>query len=137
MFLQIQDDLLFVKNGDDKVYEPTRDNEIGNWNHREGYQVVLKNPVNWVIGGNSVNPETSPINLTEGLNLIAYLLPHSMNISTALSSIHHKLTLVSDTNGNVYWPAKGINTIGDMKPGYGYRIRVSDDITLIYPSLTE
>lgn len=135
LFSEITDNLQLVKNGEGDVYDPSNgDNDIGPWEYSQAYRVFVNNPVLLIIGGTPIDPGSSPINLKEGRNFTAYYLSEPMNIEAALASIGNKLELVADINGNIYWPARGINSIGAMKPGEGYIIHVTEDVTLVYPS---
>jgi hypothetical protein len=86
------------------------------------------------VTGYPVLPEESPIELAEGWNVVAYLPSVPMRVEYALSSILDKLHLVSNSSGDIFWPEHGINAIGMLQPGQGYRIYMSEPSTLVYPS---
>ena len=47
-----------------------------------------------------------------------------------LNSVEDNLIIIKDEDGNVYWPEYNLNSIGDLLPGEGYRIKI-----LIHPIL--
>jgi len=57
-----------------------------------------------------------------------------MSIETIMNSISSDIVIVKDGAGNVYWPAFGVNNIGNMKPGEGYQIKMKAPRTLTYPA---
>ena len=42
------------------------------------------------------------------------------------------LVIVKDQIGNVYWPAYGLNNIGNMEAGEGYQIKMDADVMFAY-----
>ena len=53
-----------------------------------------------------------------------------MNMSSVISPIVDNTIIVKNWEGSVYWPALGINTIGDIVNGEGYQIKSTDSTTL-------
>jgi hypothetical protein len=51
-----------------------------------------------------------------------------------LDSISEEILLVKNNAGQVYWPAFNVNQIGDMLPGQGYQVYLTNPGTLIYPA---
>jgi hypothetical protein len=78
----------------------------------------------------------TPIELQAGWNLLPYYLRNPVDLPVALSSIQDKIIKVQDEAGNAYedWGTYGgwQNNIGMMMPGEGYKIEVSEPVTLIY-----
>ena len=85
--------------------------------------------------GDDVHDET-PINLTVGLNYIAYLPRFPAPVLTALDSVvPSACNIVKDGAGGVYWHEFGLDNIGPMQPGRGYEIECQQSATLVYPFL--
>jgi hypothetical protein len=134
VFSEIVSDVVLVKNGTGQVYWPDFGiNGIGSWNVLHGYQVYLINPRILEISGIKVAPELSPMALPQGWNLIAYLRDAPYPIDQALASINSELLLAKNNTGQVYWPAFGINGIGNMQPGQAYQVYMNSSGTLTYP----
>ena len=68
------------------------------------------------------------IDLSSGWNMFGYGCPTSIDLADGLSSHTDKITIVKDNNGNVYMPEFGFNGIGVLTPGYGYQIKVTEEI---------
>lgn len=107
-------------------------NGIGNWNIGSGYQVKANKKDTLLITGQQVAPQSSPITLNTGWNCIGYLRKSPMNISTVFSAIQGQISLVKNNEGKIYSPQFGINTIGNMMPGQGYKVKVISNCTLLY-----
>ena len=68
------------------------------------------------------------IDLISGWNMFGYGCPTPIDLVEGLSNHTDKITIVKDNNGNVYMPEFGFNGIGDLTPGYGYQIKVTEEI---------
>lgn len=127
--------MVIMKNGRGQVFWPALGiNQISTWNPPDGYQIFMQSPAPLVVTGNEIVPEATPIALQGGWNLVSYLRNSPMTIAQALTSIADKLIIVKNNAGEVYWPALGINQIGNMVPGQGYLINLSMAATLLYPA---
>ena len=74
--------------------------------------IVIENPIS--------------IQLLDGWNMIGFSCIEGKDISNALSTIADVVLILKDNNGSVYLPEFGFNGIGDLTPGYGYQLKVSD-----------
>ncbi len=132
--LDIVQDLRIARNSTGQMYVPQFNiNTIGDWNVDHAYQVNMINPNTLSITGIEIMPELHSISIPGGWSFLAYLRNNPMNIITALSEITNNITLVSDNFGNLYVPAYGINSIGNMQVGQGYKIHLSTSDVLTYP----
>jgi hypothetical protein len=127
--------MVIMKNGRGQVFWPSLGiNQIGAWNPREGYQINMQSGASLTITGGQIVPQATPISLSQGWNLAAYLRNSAMNINAALTSLGNKLVIAKNNAGQVYWPALGINQIGAMTPGQGYLLFLSEAAPLTYPA---
>ncbi|MGE5679313.1 MAG: T9SS type A sorting domain-containing protein [Bacillota bacterium] len=108
------------------------------WDKNKGYFLNMASGATGVLklDGNVITPETNPLSLSAGWNLIPYHRYSNMAPAVALNTIASGLTLVKDIDGNIYWPAYGINTLGNMMPGKAYLVKLSSAQTLTYPKNT-
>lgn len=135
MFQQIKTDLIIMKDGSGNVYWPAFGvNSIVNWQSILGYQIKMQNNRVLNITGNQITPETTNISLPQGWSMIGYLRSAPMAVDTALNSITNNIIIVKNGKGQVYWPAYGINSIGNMNPGEGYQIKLTSAANLLYPA---
>ena len=70
----------------------------------------------------------STIDLSAGWNMFGYGCPISIDLAEGLSNHTDKIIIVKDNNGNVYMPEFGFNGIGEFTPGFGYQIKVTEEI---------
>ena len=130
------DKLVIAKNNSGAVFIPQFGiNNIGRWDISQGYQVYSTAADTVYISGEEVNPLDKDIELKTGWNMIAYLRNGGMNAATAFNSItdNNNLLIAKNQEGQVYIPSFGINSLGNLIPGQGYRLYVTNDDVLIYP----
>jgi len=127
-----------VKDGAGDSYIPLlMINGIGDWNLQEGYQVKANQKDTLVVTGQKAIPEANPMLLKTGWQIIGYLRDSPMNIDTVFKSIKTQINLVKNNDGKIYSPQFGINTIGNMIPGQGYKVKALSNVTLSYrPNFT-
>lgn len=134
VFNPIVSDLLIVKNCVGASYIPSFGiNTIGNWIIEEAYKLKTSASTVLDLTGPLVNPVNTPVSLSTGWNCAAYLRTSPLNAAAAFDGVSSEVILVKDINGNSYIPAFGINTIGDLEPGQGYKVKMSGPASLVYP----
>jgi hypothetical protein len=128
--------IIIMRNNYGEVYIPSYNiNNIINWNTKEGYQIYVSKADTLSMSGIAVNLSETQIILSKGWNIISYLLDFEMDCESAFASLTDdgNLIIVKDNFGNVYIPAYGVNTIGNLEPGQGYLIYVLNADMLVYP----
>ncbi|MCO5249852.1 MAG: right-handed parallel beta-helix repeat-containing protein [Candidatus Kapabacteria bacterium] len=136
IFAIIENFVVILKNNLGQIFFPSFGiNDIGFWNALEGYQIYMSEAKTLEISGFKILPQSSPINLVAGWNMISYLRDSSMDIEAAFSTlnINDNLIIAKDNFGQVYFPIFGINTIGNLMPGQGYQLYLNQNTTLSYP----
>jgi hypothetical protein len=127
---------VLAKNNAGLVYWPAyRINDIGSIRTGEGYKIYTDSLDTIRTRGLPIDVATTPISLSAGWNMAAYLPKSNMPIGTALSGAASQITIVKNNAGQVYWPDYNINTIGDMHVGDGYKIHMKNAAILTYPSI--
>lgn len=135
IFSDVASDIELVKNAQGDVYSPGYDiYDIESWDPSEAYMIFALEATSITLTGQLLIPEDTPISLRAGWNLSPYIGDGAVPIEDALESIEDELVLVKDNEGLTYYPRYGINDIGSMQPGKGYRIHVDRDATLLYPN---
>jgi len=127
-----QDLVLLAKDGIGRFYLP----EVGfcnipNWDVLGGYQIAVTDACELIVRGEIIPPDT-PINLTEGWNLCAYLPTVPVDGMIALSGIRDQLLIAKDGLGNFYVPEFEFSNMGDLVESKGYQYKVSEDVELVY-----
>lgn len=59
----------------------------------------------------------------------SYLLPENLSFSDILKSLGSELVMLKSLNG-VYWPAKGVNSLGQWDAAIGYRVLMNEPLYL-------
>jgi len=134
VFSGILPELVLVKDANDGLFDPgTGTNTLGSWTPTTAYLVNVRNASTLTLAGDLVVPESTSIQLQLGWNLVPYLRGTTMPVEEAMAPVSSKLVMVKDEHGNVYYPEFGINGIKSLKPGLGYKIFVTEAITLTFP----
>ena len=135
VFDAIVDDVIIVKDENGLVFWPAFGlNNIGNLGDGEGYQTKMETANTLSIEGTLV-PYDMEMSLDNGWNIMGYLHQDPMDASDALNSIVESIVIVKDENGLVFWPAFGLNNIGNMMAGEGYQIKTDGGAMFSYPSM--
>ncbi|MFH0765833.1 MAG: M14 family zinc carboxypeptidase [Calditrichota bacterium] len=131
----VQRDVLnIIKNGLGRFYLPRFDfNNIGSWNPLDGYQVSLQSADTLIISGDRLAPDT-PIPLTLGWSIVAYLSEQALPAPEAMRSIVDNLILVKDGFGHFWNLPFNFNNLPDLMLGSGYQVKLENADTLIYPA---
>ena len=100
--------------------------------NNEGYQVKLSTSDTLIQCGLQISPESYPITLEQGWNIMPYLKDTPQDAVEALSTISSEIHLVKNILGQVYMPSWDYNGIGNLEPGKGYQIKMNSEQILIY-----
>jgi hypothetical protein len=134
----VSESIFVMKNDMGDVYWPDWSlNTIGDWQDGTGYLMKTSEAGELDVVGQPLHPETTPIVLDEGWNMMAYLPTAASGPEMALESMVDDIIIVKDALGNVYWPYYSLNTMGAMEPGKGYQLKVQNDVVFNYPRIDE
>ena len=120
----------------DKVFNPDLPvgNSLLNIEPGAGYWVSMKANSIWEVKGYKLNPESTPIQLKKGWNLIGYLPYQALPPADALASVLPKVKLVKNVFASFDPMVPPIfNTLSIMQPGQGYWVEMNEPATLFYP----
>ena len=137
VFSPLFDHIVLIKNNEGSAYLPEWNfNGIGDMIAGQGYQIKLNSNQQLTIYGERLIPELTPIDLTLGWNLIAYLRQSPADVTSVFQEMlsNGSLVIVKDSEGNAYLPEWAFNGIGDMFSGKAYQIKTNEAYTLIYLS---
>ena len=111
-------------------------NSIGDWDITSGYMVKMTTADTLVINGTTVDPLATPINLSDGWNMISYLLPVPSDPFSIYADINPQIIQFKDLNGT-YVPSFNFNSLGNAIPTKGYMVKMQGNDVFIYnPSNT-
>ena len=137
LFAEVAPNLELVEGPAGRAYVPALGiDNLDPWDARQAYLVYMNAPDTLVLRGALLDPAVTPLKLQDGWNDVAYLGRTGLSADVAFAGIGGDLEVVKDQDGNLYYPAYGINTLGTLRPGQGYRVYVNQATTLVYPSTT-
>jgi hypothetical protein len=131
----ISGQIALVKDADGRIAIPSlNQNFIGNWDVNKGYQIKANNATNLTIVGSAVTPQSQPIAIKAGWQIIPYLRTNSGIAPTMLNSISGQILLLKNNSGQIMTINPSINTIGNLQTGQGYWLKSNGNGILTYPS---
>lgn len=135
LFSPLISSLIIAKNGAGNVYWPQYGlNLIGNCTIGYGYQVKMISPQTLQCEGVAVDPELTPITIPINWSILGYLRNSQASVVSLLAPVISNVVIVKNSAGQTYWPVWNLNTIGNMKPGEGYLIKMISSVIFSYPS---
>ena len=135
VFEEIKDDVVLVKDQTGSVYSPRFEiNTIGSWDSHNAYSVYVEDDVDLDMSGTLIDPTNAVIHLRAGWNMVPYIRLSQLDAEAALACLKSLLILVKDGAGRVFYPEYGLNSIGTLVPGRGYKVYLKNDAVLIYPA---
>ncbi len=135
--------IYILKNGAGQMFWPLAQvNSIGDWNYLEGYNVKMNANADLLVEGLRLYPENESIHIPAGWSYIPYLRTTSLlmyDLIPPVSPLYLQMDLsgqdiIKNTAGDLYWPPFQIHNIGNMNPGEGYQIHLTDPYSLVYPA---
>lgn len=127
-----RDNLVIVKDGFGRFWWPAQNyNGLREWNILGGYQINVVEADEIVIIGDRFDVAT-PIELNQGWNVIGYLPNIPVDSRIALAGIIDNVIIAKDGSGRFMVPEYGYYGLGIMHPGKGYKIKVTENLELIY-----
>jgi len=126
--------LTIMKDSFGHFYLPEREfNNIPSpWTIPQGYMIRVERDIHLTIAGERIAPNT-PVELSEGWQMVAYYPRESLEAPQALESIQNDLLTAKDDNGRFYLPEFNFNNMPPMEEGSGYLLKMENEAELIYP----
>ena len=60
--------------------------------------------------------------------MFGYVCPEPVDLTLALSQHEDKIVILKDNDGNVFMPEFGFNGVGNLVPGFGYQIKLTESV---------
>ena len=98
----------------------------------EGYRVFISNTQTMEISGMPLDPSTEYSLAAGRWNWMGYPFLEEHDAVSALSGISDQMIIIQNDDGLLWWPDASVNTIGNLVPGTGYQIFVTDDVTFTF-----
>ena len=129
----ISSDVIMAKDNYGAVYLAEFDyNGVGEIVLGEAYQIKTSNSTSLSLNIEYIEPETHPIVLNTGWNMIGYIRNQPALADLVLNDLiqSNNLIMAKDEHGDVLIPSWNYNGIGNMEPGKGYQIKVDESSLL-------
>ena len=129
----ILEDVIMAKDNYGSVYLTEWDyNGVGNIAIGEAYQIKTSVETTLSLDLEYIQPESKPIDMNEGWNMIGYLRNIPAPADLILSELVEtgNLLIAKDHTGGVYLPSWGFNGIGNMESGRGYQVKLQENAQL-------
>jgi Leucine-rich repeat (LRR) protein len=129
ILLPIVDDIIMAKDNLGSVFLTEWGyNGVGNIILGQAYQVKTSQSTSLSVNLEYVIPESHPVNMYQGWNMIGYLRNEPAPADLVLNQLIEtgNLTLAKDHSGAVVIPEWNYNGIGDMEPGKGYQVKLNE-----------
>lgn len=131
IFEHLLDQLIMVKKGDQVWWPEMNINTLGNWEPGDCLLIKLTQPDTLEIV--AIEQAPSEISLQAGWNMLPMLSEHEVDVASLFDGFTEKVIIVKEPAGlDVYWPEMMVNTIGMLKPGKGYMVKLSEAITVTF-----
>ena len=133
ILIPISSDIIMAKDNNGAIYLSEYGyNGVGEITLGEAYQIKTSNATSLSVNIEYIEPETFPIILNAGWNMMGYIRNQSAPADLVLNNLVecNNLVMAKDENGNVLIPSWNYNGIGNMDPGKGYQIKVSENTLL-------
>ncbi|NQT34526.1 carboxypeptidase regulatory-like domain-containing protein [bacterium] len=124
--------LILIKDGFGSFYHPeTGYNNLQPWQGLQGYKMKMAGDCVLQVEG-EVIPWDTPIDLSEGWNLISYLPRQAVDVRTALAGLGDALVIAKSGGNGFYIPAWDFSNMPPMHEGTGYYVNVDTDVRFVY-----
>lgn len=133
IFAPVLEDILAVWGEDEARFAPGVSSDLAEWDWQTSYVVYTRRAVGFDVIGEPIDPEAE-IALKAGLNSVPYPRTIPMRVEDAFASIAGVLEYAEDAAGRRYPAETGREALHQLVPGQGYRLRLSSNTSLTYPS---
>ncbi len=131
VFAPVLPDFIIAQTMTNMYYPAGPVNTIGDWLSQSAYKVKMSSDATLPVIGNEETNKVFP--LSSGWNLLPVIVNTPVNPVTLFAGTG--LTIAKDVAGTgVYWPAYGINTLGNLLPGRAYYALLGSAGSITFPA---
>lgn len=128
----ILDSVILMKDGSGRFAWPARDFWWLNvWVSSRGYKTKVTENLELCVTGDPI-PDDRPIQLPPRWSMIAYYPHQELSARIAFANITEILIIAKDGWGQFYVPALGFSNMGNLTPGHGYQVKLSEEAELVW-----
>jgi hypothetical protein len=134
VFRNISGMVNIMKDETGKLYIPEVIDQIDALTAAKGYQVNMKKFTVLTVIGTDIKPALVQLFFSSQVNIAGYIRKNPASFDSLFSGIAGKISYIKDSWGNMVVPEYNINTLSNLAPGRGYKIKTSDTVTFHYLS---
>ena len=134
LFAQMGSNLILLKNFEGVCYPGLKINTLVMWDTQIGYEIKT-------LAAGSISFEgyeniNKTISINQGWNYLPVISTCLVDVQSAFGG-NMCIDIIKEVAcSGIYWPAMGINSIGNLKPGKAYLLRANQACTYTFPSCT-
>ncbi len=126
----ISDELVILQNMAGVYWPGENINTLGDWNVNSGYFMKTTADVNLPVVG--LKQQNTLLYLNVGWSLIPVLSDCPVEVSELFNNLN--VAIIKEVAGyNIFWPAMGINTLGQLQPGKAYFVLMDGEGEIEFP----
>jgi parallel beta-helix repeat protein len=133
-FQTVHQNIILMKDDNGLVYWPPFVALLDSLTLGEGYLIKMSSSDSLLIIGTAAVPENYLIQLPAGWSMFGYLRQAAAPLVNMLTTIATDIIIIKDGDGNIYWPLYGVDLIGNLEPGKGYQVKLSQAAGLTFPA---
>ncbi len=132
MFAANVEKLIILRNLTSLYWPSAGVNTIGDWDNSTGYAVKLYEGFDMEINGDEL--ASNELALSAGWHYLPVLTSCKVSADDLFGASIDDITIVQDLIGtHVWWPDVNVFTLDSLEPGKAYKIRVTNEIVLMFP----
>jgi hypothetical protein len=136
MFAPIMSKLIILSDNDGVYWPAQQVNTIGAWDNSTGYSIKTTQATSLLVSGVERYPKSAVV-IPSGWSYLPVNAGCQISV-TSLFASKPQIAIIKEMAGSkIYWPAFGINTIGNLVPGKAYQIYNTGAALSIYFPLCE
>ncbi len=135
VFQPYQSDLIVLSSTAGIYYPAQSINTLGDWDYSSGYQVKAENSFSLNLAGHSFGDAV--LEVDQGWNLMPVLSLCAVPVEELFQGQESVIIAKEVAGSNLYWPAYGINTLGEFLPGKSYYVAFDVSETITFPQCTK
>jgi parallel beta-helix repeat protein len=108
-------------------------NTIGDINFLDGFYLYSDETTSIEFEGTYIHMEDWDITVEPAKwNYVSVLSRNPVPVTDVFAGLEEEISIVQAASGNSWIPGEGINTIGNMQPGLGYKVALAVDTNVVF-----
>ncbi|NCA86600.1 MAG: T9SS type A sorting domain-containing protein, partial [Clostridia bacterium] len=136
IFAPYQNTFIIARNFSGMYYPGANINTLNFWNPQMGYTINFNDDVIFALAGDENTNRT--ITMATGWNYLPVISSCPVNVADFFATVVTKVQMIKEIAGSgIYWPAAGVNTLGELQPGRAYQLKALEPFSITFESCAE